>query len=664
MAAVKPNKRPSASRVKSAPLAAATPIKLPKHLFAVAALLLLVWVAYRTSLDNGFVWDDHELVVKNSDVQTGTLSHIFSTGAWSFQQHAENAANNNYYRPLQILTYRITASLGSLSPWPFHLASLLLHLGATLLCYAVFYKLLQSATTALAGAAIFALHPVHAEAIDWIACSTELGCGLFLLLSFYCYLYIREGRYVASIASLVSFLAALLWKEMAATLPLLITAHILLLDRKRNIVKTTAPYWGVLLLYLVLRHNALGVFYASSASWTLGPAAFISTVLQLIATYWWKLIWPVNLNAYYVFEPGSWAANLLYAATIGAAIALIVYCYKRHPLAAFACIWIFLALLPVLNVYHLGSNIFGERYLYIPSVGFALLCALPLKSLNRMPATATLLVVLLACYTWQDLKRADDWKDDYALFSKTLQQSPRAALINRVMGDLLRTEKNDLPDAEQHYQKAITLAQESTPPAYSQVSLAYVGLAQIYGETNQTDKALKALDEAQRIDPANAGAKLARAVIYAEKEDWPDAKPILQTILAADPTNNGALNTMGLVAWQGDHNASAAVQYFERALNAGPTDTTAASIHNNLGAIYGEQHQYDQAIGNFQTAAQLDPQNPQYVTNVGNLYGMMNKPAEAKASFERALQIQSGYRPALAGLSQLQAASQSRSPNR
>jgi len=479
---------------------------------------------------------------------------------------------------------------------------------------------------------------------------------LFLLLSFYCYLCIRERRYLAWFASLVSFLAALLWKEMAATLPLLLTAHILLLDKKRNIVKTTAPYWSVLLLYLVLRHNALGVFYASSVGWTLGPAAFLSTVLQLIATYWWKLIWPVNLNAYYVFERGSWAANLLYIATIGVVLALIVYSYKRRPLAAFACLWVFLALLPVLNVYHLGSNIFGERYLYIPSIGFALLCALLLNGLPRMPATGVL-VILLVCYTWQDLKRADDWKDDYALFSKTLQQSPRAALINRVMGDLLRTEKNDLPDAEQHYQKAIALAQESTPPAWSQVSLAYVGLAQIYGETNHPENALKALDDAQRIDPANAGAKLARAVIYAEKGDWPDAKPILQTILASDPTNNGALNTMGLVAWQGDHNSAAAVQYFERALHAGPTDITAASIHNNLGAIYGEQHQYEQAITNFQTATQLDPQNPQYVTNVGNLYGMMGKPTEAKASFERALQIQPGYPPALAGLSQLQAAS-------
>jgi tetratricopeptide (TPR) repeat protein len=663
MAAVKPNKRPNANRAAPPPPVATPPIKLPKHLLAVAALLLLVWLGYRTSLDNGFVWDDHELVVKNSDVQTGTLGHIFSTGAWSFQQHAENAANNNYYRPLQILTYRITAALGGLSPWPFHLASLLLHLGATLLCYAVFYKLLQSATTAFAGAAIFALHPMHVEPIDWIACSTELGCGLFLLLSFYCYLCIRKGRYLAWIASLVSFLAALLWKEMAATLPLLIGAHILLLDKKRNIVKTTAPYWGVLLLYLVLRHNALGVFYASQVGWTLGPAAFLTTVLQLVATYWWKLIWPVNLNAYYVFEPGSSPVNLLCAVTIAAVLALIVYCYKRRPLAALACVWVFLALPPVLNVYHLGSNIFGERYLYIPSVGFALLCALLLNALPRMPATAVL-VIVLACYTWLDLRRADDWKDDYTIFSKTLQQSPRAALINRIMGDLLRTEKNDLPQAEERYQKAIALAQESTPPAWSQVSLAYVGLAQIYGDTNHPDHALKMLDAAQRIDPANAGAKLARAVIYAEKEDWADARPILQTILAADPTNNGALNTMGLVAWQGDHNAQAAVQYFERALNAGPTDITAASIHNNLGAIYGEQHKYEPAILNFQTAAQLDPQNPQYVTNVGNLYGMMGKPAEAKAGFERALQIQPGYPPALAGLSQLQAASPSQHPSR
>lgn len=605
------------------------------HLLAVAILLLLTWFAFANTLDNGFVWDDHELVVRNPDVRAGSLTKIFSSGAWAFQQ----PENNNYYRPLQILTYRVIAALGGMSPFPFHVVSLILHGAVVLLVYAVFFQLLKSPIPAFVGACLFAVHPIHTEAIDWIACSTELGCALFLMLAFYCYL--RGWR----IASSAAFLAALLWKEMAATLPLLIGAHQLLVERVPP--KKTGPYWLVLAGYLALRHNALGVLYAAPVNWTLPPSQFIVTVLKLIGTYCWKLILPLPLNAYHVSGQLSlWPIFLL----IGI-LAFAVYGFRRFPLPVFGCVWLLLSLLPVLNVYHLGSNIFGERYLYIPSVGFCLLVAWLGSRYRALPVWVAVVIAFL-CITL-DRERAADWANDFALFSKTVQQSPNSAVVQNLFAGLLRIEKNDLPAAQQHYLAAIDSAKIATPPQISQLSLAYAGLAHVYDDTHEPEKALAALDEAQRINPKNSEAQLARAVILAEQSKWPAAKQVLQEILATDPNNAVALNTMGMVTWQGDHNPEAATALFQRALTTAGSNVTAASAHNNLGAVFGEQKQLDRALSEFHSAAELDPQNPEYPTNLGNVFGMQGKKAEAEASFRRALEIAPGYPPALAGLNQL-----------
>ncbi len=601
------------------------------HLLAAALLLLVAWLAFANTLDNGFVWDDHELVVRNPDVRAGSIAQIFSSGAWAFQQ----PENNNYYRPLQILTYRAIAALAGMSPLPFHAVNLALHFAVVLLVYAIFFKLLKLPIPAFVGACLFAVHPIHTEAIDWIACSTELGCALFLMLAFYCYLC--DWR----IASWAAFFAALLWKEMAAPLPLLIAAHALLVERTS--LKKTVPYWLVLAGYLVLRRNALGVLYAAPVNWTLSPSQFVLTMLKLAGTYCWKLILPLSLNAYHVSDQLSiWPVLLL----------LAVYGFRRLPLPLFGCAWVLLALLPVLNVYHLGSNVFGERYLYIPSAGFCLILAW-LASRHRALPVGIAVAVIASLYIAQDRARAADWTDDFTLFSKTVQQSPNSAVVQNLYAGLLRIEKNDLPAAQQHYLAAIEAAKAATPPQISQISIAYTGLAHVYDDTHQPEKALAALDEAQRINPRNSEAQVARAVILAEQSNWPAAKHVLQQILSADPNNAVALNTMGMVAWQGEHNNQAAIALFERALTAGGSNVTAASVHNNLGAVFGEQKQLDRALAEFHDASELDPNNPEYPTNLGNVFGMQGKKPDAEASFRRALEIAPGYPPALAGLNQL-----------
>jgi len=361
---------------------------------------VLIVCAYANTLQNRFVRDDTQLILRNPDLSPGTpWSHYFTSDVWAFTHRGERS-RNNYYRPLGIATYRLTTQLFGFDPRAFHAVSLLFHLSATLLAYAVLLQLTKRRVLGAAAAAIFAVHPIHTEAVAWVSALPELGCAVCFLLAFWVYLLaarpstagsaehlhtwtLRPGLWVLSCAS---FAVALLWKEMALTLPIVIGAHIILcnpeppsiLARLRRALWVMLPYGAAVGAYLLLRYYALGFLYFSQRKWLLSPRDYVLTVVDLTAKYCWKLLLPLHLSAFHVFDP---VRSLLEARVLAAILFLLVaasaiaYGLRRAPLVSFAATSVFLTLVPALNLRGVGRNVFGERYLYIPSLGFCLLVA-------------------------------------------------------------------------------------------------------------------------------------------------------------------------------------------------------------------------------------------------------------------------------------------------
>jgi hypothetical protein len=136
--------------------------------------------------------DDTQQVLRNSYIRPGTpWLRLFSTDVWAFS-HPVESSRNNYYRPLQMVTYRVTAEFFGFSAPAFHSVSLAFHFLATLLAYAVLYELTRRVTLSTAAAALFAVHPIHSEAVDWVSALSELGCAVFFLLAFYLVLLARR----------------------------------------------------------------------------------------------------------------------------------------------------------------------------------------------------------------------------------------------------------------------------------------------------------------------------------------------------------------------------------------------------------------------------------------------------------------------------------------
>jgi hypothetical protein len=253
---------------------------------------------------------------------------------------------------------------------------------------------------AFPAAALFAVHPVHTESVDWVASLPELGCSLFLLLAFALFLVGHDPHeelkqstsrhWLIASLSYLFYATALCWKETAVVFPILIVLYVLLAARivgSRSLaaLRQSAPYWVILAAYLGLRLYVLGTLAAGPRNWALTPIQYVISALYLMWSYWAKLALPLQLNAYYVFRPIRSLADpraiaaILLSLCAGATFIFLLRRFSpagRASLGIFAALWVFLTLLPALDLNALGRNPFTERYLYLPSAGFCLLVIL------------------------------------------------------------------------------------------------------------------------------------------------------------------------------------------------------------------------------------------------------------------------------------------------
>jgi protein O-mannosyl-transferase len=646
--AKKNKKNPPANQGRSTGL----PIAL-----AVFALLALVFTGYFNSITNGFVWDDHQQIVMNPTLKPAApITEIFSSDTRF--AHQDSGVQNPTYRPLQMLTYRIIAGTFGLSPTAFHLSNLLLAIGCNLAAFAVFRLLTRSTLSAFAAASLFALHPIHTEAVDWIAASPDLGCTLFLLIAFALFLASRttepprQPAWLLPLLSLASYAIALLWKETSAVFPLLVLAYVLLIEKTglRPALKASAAYWAVFALYIVIRVSILGGLAAGIRDWALTPLQFLLNVAHLMLAYWLKLAWPFQLNAYHLFSPvRSFTDPRAIAAIlfVAAAIAGLIYLARRAPLPTFAALWVCITLLPALDIYAVGRNVFAERYLYLPSIGFCLLLSLAATRLIhlapeklRRPAALSLLVVTLSAFAAATIQRNPDWKDDTTLFTQTLRTSPNAPFVRIMVGATQNEQSPGSADAEQNYLQAVSLAKQETPPDRLDLLAAYKGLASVYTDRSDNPRALQMLTSARELSPNDPEADTQEGLILARAGRWSEAEPLLYRTIALHPDNENLLSTLGLVAWQHNHNFNKAAEWFSKALAAHPDrDSFRASVHNNLGGVYGEQGDLTSSIAQYKLAIEIDSQNPEYHTNLANAYGLAKRYDEARTEAQTALQL-------------------------
>lgn len=384
-----------------------------------------------------------------------------------------------YYRPTQGLSLLLDSLMWGTQAAGFHLTNILLHVVNVLLVYVLASKVTtgpRREIVAFWAALLFAVHPIHAEAVDWIAGRTDLLATFFSLISFIAYLRFREDlswRYL--LVSAGCYLLGLFSKEVALAVPLVIVAYELIIqhgnsrpERIRIAVRGAGLYGVTTASYLLLRHWALargdvGIAKSVSAlkvSW-LDQA---QSILLALGFYAKKLVLPFPLT----FAPGP-VDSPLYLALGLLAVGVACWAVVIRTQESFWIWWILLTLAPALLVAITGVawTSVAERYLYFPSVGFSILAVLLLSAVfSRVPRpTLALSAAVLAVCGWFFVGtyfRNLVWQEPLLLWEDTVRKSPEFPIARNEYGIALMGAKR-YDEAKQQFEKAIELGYRAKP---------------------------------------------------------------------------------------------------------------------------------------------------------------------------------------------------------
>jgi protein O-mannosyl-transferase len=437
----------------------------------IGLLILLAVLCYGNSLFNGFVYDDEQQILQNPYVKSWHyLPQIFSTTVWSF---VGAAGTTNYYRPLMTFTFLALWQIFKDLPFGFHLFNVTLNAAVVVLVFVAGRQLFQDRRVGWIAAALFAIHPVHTEVVDWIAAVPELEVTLFVLLTFWLFTQLDKASWKLHLATVASFALAVLCKEPALMFAPLAIAfeHFVRPDNRDTSLVTKlrryTPLCAVGAAYLLLRVALFGklapVLQHPKLTW---PQAIYSG-FALVAGYTKYLFWPAPLSAFHVFHPSvsPWEMPVILGIfVVLISIALIVYLSKRVPAAAFCIFWMGVTIAPVLNARWMATNVFTERYLYLPSVGFCWLVAWyavrlwdrssasPVAWPRKLLVAAAAVIAVLSVSSVARRNRI--WRDDMTLYSRTLQTNSDAAIIRSNLAGFY-FENGDLARAEQEWVAAL-----------------------------------------------------------------------------------------------------------------------------------------------------------------------------------------------------------------
>ncbi len=344
------------------------------------AVCSLALVVYSRSLFCGFIRDDLPQIVHNPQVQSWQyLPQILTLHLWNHIPQFQAL----FYRPLFSLWMLVIDTIGGLSPWFWHLSSVLLHAACTYLVYRLSKRLTGSEVGAGAAAAVFAVHPIHVEAVTWVSASNELLFSLLTLWAMIVLLSPRErGDRGPILFSTLLYFGSLFAKETGVVLIFLMVALALIRLKDRvggwgkRFVVASSPYVGGTVAYLIIRWYVLHGMGVEKGERGWRQAIFTSPSIVLF--YLRKLLVPVHLSGAYVnpiYASPTTAFWLPAAAILLFVVSMTWLAFRVNPIFGYSAALILLPLLPVLatiRVYPQG-DMTHDRYLYLPSVGLCLL---------------------------------------------------------------------------------------------------------------------------------------------------------------------------------------------------------------------------------------------------------------------------------------------------
>ena len=429
---------------------------------------LFVTVFYKNI--NKFIYFRKAVLSNPSVVGRNSIS-AFTSDYWGVP--LSHPGSHKSYRPLTTLSFRLDWILNP-APTQFHLTNLLLHAAATLF-YVRFCKLWVSPETGLIAGLIFAVHPVHTEAVAGVVGRADvLSCILFLscLIT-----HTKDGfSWKTSLLALLSMLA----KEQGVTV-LIVCAVIDLLSSqgvhqvRKSLVKLFLTFISLLCLRSIALDGNLPSFSKSdnpashcefiqtrtltflllpalnfqllflpstlSYDWSMESIPLVSSILDIrniISTVFYSLLFYFISRVVFNFYPRIVGILKKIGSNTGESSCLSKPGEESRrkidtiQVMALSLSLLILPFLPATNLFFYVGFVLAERVLYIPSLGYCLLLAISLENLSRFNRRCVRFgtLIMLGFFTLKTLSRNQDWRNEESLFSSGISINPAKSWSN------------------------------------------------------------------------------------------------------------------------------------------------------------------------------------------------------------------------------------------
>ncbi|XP_071313290.1 protein O-mannosyl-transferase TMTC3 isoform X1 [Trachinotus anak] len=620
----------------------------------------LVVGCYWNSLSCGFVFDDVSAILDNKDLRPSTpFRNLFLNDFWGTPMAEERSHKS--YRPLTVFTFRLNYLFSELSAASYHLFNVVLHAIVCVLFLRV-CRLFLDKTSSLVAALLFAVHPIHTEAVTGVVGRAELLSSIFLLAAFLAYTKSTSADHSivwAPIAlTVILVAAATLCKEQGITVVGICCVHEvfvaqgftlpMLLDTLRQVLqgKDGFPY-AVLqtllklivliistLLLVIIRvqviQSQLPVFtrFDNPAAVSPTPTRQL-TFNYLLPVNAWLLLNPSELCCDWTMGTIPLVESLLDLRNLATLVfysflGLLAYhsLRYRHSSAKtviMALSLIVLPFIPASNLFFPVGFVVAERVLYVPSMGFCVLVAHGFKILShkgQLKKISWLMIgVLLTTHAVKTFNRNWDWESEYTLFTSALKVNKNNAKLWNNVGHALENQNN--------YAKALQYFLQATRVQPDDIG-AHMNVGRTYKNLNKSKEAEDAYLVAKSLMPQIIPGKK-----YATR--------------VAPNHLNVYINLANLIR-ANESRLEEADQLYRQAISMRP-DFKQAYI--SRGELLLKMNKLTEARDAYLRALELDRTNPDLWYNLAIVNIEMKDPSEALKNFNHALELNPRHKLAL-----------------
>lgn len=666
-------------------------------------LALLAFLIYANSIPNEYALDDQIVIEKNKYTQDGIsgLGGIFTSDPIDvYFNRDKNLVQGGRYRPLSLATFAIEVEFFGENPHVSHFLNVLIFAISILVLFQLLSMLWPPgsgtewyASSAFLITLLFATHPIHTEAVANIKGRDELLALLFSLLAFQQFMvYYDSKKTTALFLGAATFFLALLSKESA--LPLIaVLPFAPWFFRKASLKSLAVPGLVLFLLtaaYIAMRASFVGWGTGGQATEILNDpflnASFgerMATISHTLGLYLWKMLFPHPLSHdYYPWQIpisnwSDWKA-ILPALVYLTMAAGMVWAFIKRKKSAFGLLWYFATLSIVSNIFVSIGTTMGERFVFIPSLGFLMFVIwgleegavaqkrLSMKSLSLGLAALALIFAVLT------ILRNPVWKDDFTLFTTDVEASPNSAKLRTSAGGALIEFGDSLPPGREQtnaYREAVSHLEASLGiyPDHGQTWLllgnayyklqnpqkaiesfqqaiayrpglkdAYRNAAVVAGESNMPLLAAQYFREVIRFEPAEPELWFSRALNFEKAGQADSAIFAYQRCIKLNPNKWEAIGNMALVYGRDKGDFQKSIQYGEQALRV---HSKAEWLYDNLGIAYSISGQPQKAIEVLMQGLEQFPRSAKMHMNVATTFNVMGDTAQAALYRSKALEL-------------------------